>query len=145
MFDIYGKPPFHDHEQKITSRDTQQQAVDFARNLASYGYSNLRVSEGEAGPAVKQVNPPVGYPYKAPDAGGDASAPTPTQASGGQAGGGSAGTPGGGVAGGTAPGGSAGSVAGGGIGGTAAGAGAGTSSGAGAGAGSSGGGTGGAG
>lgn len=61
MFDIYGTGPFQTGERKITSRDTKEQAVNFAKNLASSGYTNLRVTEGEPGPAFQPVNPPPDF------------------------------------------------------------------------------------
>lgn len=53
MFDIMGTPPHDSGTRKVASRDTEEDAREYAQNLASFGYRNLRVVEGESGSAVR--------------------------------------------------------------------------------------------
>lgn len=50
MFDIYGVPPFNEQERKLTSRKTKEEAVTYANELTSHGYSNLRVVDTSSTP-----------------------------------------------------------------------------------------------
>jgi hypothetical protein len=61
VYDIFGVPPFQTAEQKLTARKTKEEAVNYARNLSAYGYTNLRVTEH-----VEQAPPPAPAEEPAP-------------------------------------------------------------------------------
>lgn len=65
MFKIFGIAPGTSMETLITSRPSKKVADDYVKNLAAFGYKNLRVESPSPPPTVPVVPPAPVQPVKA--------------------------------------------------------------------------------